>query len=236
MKKKDNKGFTLVELIVVLVILAILAAILVPALLGYIDEAKKKENVINAKALMTAIQSELTKTYAFYQPKNYEKATDAQKRCIFYKDKGVSDKENDVLMNDSDFTKRVLEKAGVEKPFALIFFARKLDLSLNTNITKAHECFTAYSVLYWADKDDDPLIYNFETDSWEVGNLYTCGLMKRGKDGNKVLYGKYKDQEIKHYILTYETAIDGNSVTYENFKGTGGKYVKMNDYFDANFK
>ena len=40
--KNDNKGFTLVELIVVLVILAILAAILVPALLGYIDEARNK--------------------------------------------------------------------------------------------------------------------------------------------------------------------------------------------------
>ena len=36
-KMKENKGFTLVELIVVIVILAILAAILVPALLGYID-------------------------------------------------------------------------------------------------------------------------------------------------------------------------------------------------------
>ena len=40
MKRKKDKGFTLVELIVVLVILAILAAILVPALLGYIDRAK----------------------------------------------------------------------------------------------------------------------------------------------------------------------------------------------------
>lgn len=36
-KLKDNKkkGFTLVELIVVLVILAILAALLIPALTGY---------------------------------------------------------------------------------------------------------------------------------------------------------------------------------------------------------
>jgi len=41
-RHKNNKGFTLVELIVVLVILAILAAILVPMLLGYIDEAKEK--------------------------------------------------------------------------------------------------------------------------------------------------------------------------------------------------
>ena len=41
-KTKDNKGFTLVELIVVITILAILAAILVPALLGYIDKAKNQ--------------------------------------------------------------------------------------------------------------------------------------------------------------------------------------------------
>lgn len=34
---KNNKGFTLVEIIVVLVILAILAAIAVPAVLGYVD-------------------------------------------------------------------------------------------------------------------------------------------------------------------------------------------------------
>ena len=39
---KNNKGFTLVEIIVVLVILAILAAIAVPAVLGYVDESKKR--------------------------------------------------------------------------------------------------------------------------------------------------------------------------------------------------
>ena len=39
-ERQHNKGFTLVELIVVLVILGIMSAILVPALLGYIDQAK----------------------------------------------------------------------------------------------------------------------------------------------------------------------------------------------------
>lgn len=63
-KKSDNKGFTLVELIVVLVILAILAAILVPALLGYIDRAKNQQAVLNAKSVLTATQAELSSMYA----------------------------------------------------------------------------------------------------------------------------------------------------------------------------
>lgn len=62
-KKMNNKGFTLVELIVVLVILAILAAILVPALLGYIDRAKKQQIVLNAKSYLTAAQAEFSAMY-----------------------------------------------------------------------------------------------------------------------------------------------------------------------------
>lgn len=62
-KKKENKGFTLVELIVVLVILAILAAILVPALLGYIDRAKGQQIVLNARSCYTAAQAELSSMY-----------------------------------------------------------------------------------------------------------------------------------------------------------------------------
>lgn len=61
--KKNNKGFTLVELIVVLVILAILAAILVPALLGYIDKAREKRVTTNAEAAFVAAQAILTEQY-----------------------------------------------------------------------------------------------------------------------------------------------------------------------------
>jgi prepilin-type N-terminal cleavage/methylation domain-containing protein len=63
MQKRKHRGFTLVELIVVLVILAILAAILVPALLGYVDRAKKQQIVLNAKNCLTAAQAELTTLY-----------------------------------------------------------------------------------------------------------------------------------------------------------------------------
>ena len=63
MKKNNNKGFTLVELIVVLVILAILAAILVPALLGYIDKAREKQVTTNAEAAYVAAQALATEYY-----------------------------------------------------------------------------------------------------------------------------------------------------------------------------
>ncbi len=66
MKKNNNKGFTLVELIVVLVILAILAAILVPALLGYIDRAREKQVTTNAEAALVASQGLMADAYKTY--------------------------------------------------------------------------------------------------------------------------------------------------------------------------
>lgn len=55
MKKLLNKkGFTLIELIVVIAIIAILAAILIPALLNYINAAQVAKNQSNARSNYTA--------------------------------------------------------------------------------------------------------------------------------------------------------------------------------------
>lgn len=62
-KKNSKRGFTLVELIVVLVILAILAALLIPALTGYIDKARKSQVVAETRMLMQAVQTEMSTIY-----------------------------------------------------------------------------------------------------------------------------------------------------------------------------
>lgn len=59
-----KKGFTLVELIVVLVILAILAALLVPALTGYIDRANEEKLQATTRQVVVAAQSVVSEAYA----------------------------------------------------------------------------------------------------------------------------------------------------------------------------
>lgn len=64
---RDRRGFTLVELVVVLVILGIAASFAVPALTGYIDSAKEKQAVSEAQACVMTATRQGAQNYALVQ-------------------------------------------------------------------------------------------------------------------------------------------------------------------------
>ncbi len=63
MKKLNNKGFTLIEIVIVIVIIAILAAMLVPSLTAWIDKAHKKTFLEAANEIKTSTTAYITENY-----------------------------------------------------------------------------------------------------------------------------------------------------------------------------
>lgn len=64
--EKKLRGFTLIELIVVIAIIGILASIIVPTMIGYMEQANNAADAENARIICAAIQAE-----AMYEP-NFE--------------------------------------------------------------------------------------------------------------------------------------------------------------------
>ena len=56
-KKMNNKGFSLVELIIVIAIMAVLVGVLAPAYLRYVEKSRKSADVQAIDAVMSAMEA-----------------------------------------------------------------------------------------------------------------------------------------------------------------------------------
>ncbi|MCR5367891.1 prepilin-type N-terminal cleavage/methylation domain-containing protein [Eubacterium sp.] len=76
--KKTNRGFSLVELIIVIAIMAILAAAIAPALIRYIDKSRRADDVTAAGTVLTGVQTAMADEDCYSE---IAKATSGQIIC-----------------------------------------------------------------------------------------------------------------------------------------------------------
>ena len=57
--KKNNKGFSLVELIIVIAIMAVLIGVLAPQFIKYVEQGRRSTDITNAENIRTAILADI---------------------------------------------------------------------------------------------------------------------------------------------------------------------------------
>ncbi|MCR4649230.1 MAG: prepilin-type N-terminal cleavage/methylation domain-containing protein [Lachnospiraceae bacterium] len=214
--EKQNKGFTLVELIVVLVILAILAAILIPALLGYIDRAREKQDILDARNLLMAAQAELVQVYGTQGDKLvWDKPIIASGNNI------VTDDNGDVDVTTTDFAKRVLttaDRTGDNAPYIFMIAVgsnHNKYSDAEDKLLPLHDKYTVYYAVYMKEKDSVP--YYYYDGAWTKAN-------PRGKDKaekfdlrNNILSGPNKGKRIQYYLIANKRTDSVDKASFWNY-------------------
>lgn len=124
---KDKRGFTLIELIIIIVILGIIAAIAIPK---YLDSKKAAEKAV-AEGLVGAMRSALTIYYSNWIAKNKGTLKDFRDNISIpsfvklYND-SMTKTGNETLIIDQSITSKFAEERGSIRDYALDGSGRQL--------------------------------------------------------------------------------------------------------------
>ena len=165
--RRNRRGFTLVEIIVVLVILAILTAIAVPTALGYVDDAKEAWELAKLRESLIAAQVTFVKSTAFGEI-----------------GKGVNNETGSKNYYLTDNQSESIQKYLDTKPYVLIY---GIDApSYYGEISK--EASNVYCIIYQKNKDSKPWYYDGK--KWSHRYLWNKDSAKPGEDATRAMYTK----------------------------------------------
>ena len=189
-KKRKEKGFTLVELIVVLAILAILASILVPALLGYVDRAREKKELLKAKSCMTLVQAALSEQYAITGDTltpggKAENVNATDKPWAMEILRQLDLKFNNAVNQDDD-------------PYCIMFGVGSNYAASST--ASKHDKYTVYFMFYMEKKDSIPLWYF--NGSWRTSRPSSDEI---NEVNNTIKVGSKSGMRLQYYVISNKT-------------------------------
>ena len=214
MNNSKNRGFTLVELLIVLVILAILAAIIIPVSLSIIDNTDEVQIAADAKNIWNSVQTCMMEQLA--NDKNYLKKASESDDAL---NKGVPMNEKE--MEAADNGHEIIEKK-FDGSFAFDFSSYELASRMLKKIDNADKMkFIYYAsgrfVKYYLDEDNMDKAYT------------TYLIIFQYKDDDTTYY--YDGKNLKEeWPLTTPDSIEELAAGNELFMNSKGQNISVQLY------
>lgn len=203
-KHKSRQAFTLVELIIVLVILAVVAAMLVPALTGYIKKAKTEKYEETVHYAQVAAQSVMTEVYGLTDDGNASTDTTIDGNNVIWF-KGAEKPWGDKVLKLMD---RGRGKENGE-PYVLIVGVGNHKPTSGMNLT---EKYTVYYICY-IEQEDSPAVFYINGEfvyKYPRKDKGTCITTKsiNGENFRNTIVKNGANIPLQFYIVSNRTGID----------------------------
>ncbi|MBR5182116.1 MAG: prepilin-type N-terminal cleavage/methylation domain-containing protein [Clostridiales bacterium] len=219
-KHKSRQAFTLTELIVVLVILAVIAAMLVPALTGYIKRAKKAKSMQMVDAYRTAAQAVMSEFFGETDGHKWPPAVNVS----WFGEMEYADKTK---VDGEPWGRKVIQLVGGDRgvsngePYILVVGIgdpREDTLSIT-------EKYSVYYVAYVATAKDPAIFWIDGEFSYTYPTESPAKIRKTGKNENIrnwiIREGK-ADYPIQYFVISNNTGKDINQFWLDTKVGLRG--------------